>query len=110
MPVIVRAQSLPLPAELAERLSRLAPACDGRPPADDAVLYIGWFNSKPVSAVWASGASDGRQLAGFAIHPATRGRGVLVRLAQEAREQETAAGRRVLSADDYTALDVEGAG
>lgn len=108
MPVIVRVQSLPLPADLAERLARLAPAFAVVPPSgDDAVLYIGWFNNKPISAVWASGMAEGRQLTGFAVHPATRGRGVLARLAQEARELEAGTGRRVLSADDYTALDVE---
>ena len=107
MPVIARAQSLPLPADIAERLLRLEPSFAADAPSADAVLYLGWFNSKPISAVWASGAADGRQLGGFAIHPATRGRGVLARLAQEVRELETAAGHRVLSSDDYAPLDVD---
>lgn len=104
MPVITRPHAFPLDADLAERLSRLQPATP-LAPRDGAVLYVGWFNTKPIAAVWADGPDDGRQLQGFGIHPATRGRGVLARLAQDAREQETAAGRRVLSADDYSQLD-----
>ena len=104
MPVITRSHAFPLDADLAERLSRLDPpvALSAQP---GAVLYVGWFNTKPIAAVWATGQDDGRQLQGFGIHPATRGRGVLARLAQDAREQETAGGRRVLSADDYSSLD-----
>ena len=105
MPVIARHQSLPLAPELAERLLKLEPTLLLTPPSSDALLYIGWFNDKPISAAWALGASDGRQLGHFAIHPATRGRGVLARLAQEIRELENRAGHRVLSADDYSTLD-----
>ncbi len=106
MPVIARAHPLPLDADLNDRLARLSPALTATAPTPDAVLYVGWFNTKPISAAWAVGPDDGRQLQGFAIHPATRGRGVLARLAQEMREQENAAGRRVLSADDYSLLDI----
>lgn len=106
MPVIARAHPLPLDADLSERLARLTPSVAASAPAPDAVLYVGWFNTKPISAAWAVGPDEGRQLQGFAIHPATRGRGVLARLAQEMREQENAAGRRVLSADDYSLLDI----
>ncbi|MEL0027561.1 MAG: hypothetical protein VW625_02680 [Perlucidibaca sp.] len=106
MPVIARAQNFPLDADLAERLSRLQPPVLLTPPAADAMLYIGWFNTRPIAAAWAVGPEGGRQLQGFAIHPATRGRGVLARLAQDMREQENAAGRRVLSADDYSVLDI----
>lgn len=106
MPVIARPQSFPLDTELADRLARLQPAAPLTAPAPDAVLYVGWFNTKPISAAWAVGPDEGRQLQGFAIHPATRGRGVLARLAQEMRTQENAAGRRVLSADDYSLLDI----
>jgi len=106
MPVIARPQSFPLDADLAGRLARLQPAVTAEPPTPDATLYVGWFNTRPVAAAWATGADDGRQLQGFGIHPATRGRGVLARLAQDMREQENAAGRRVLSADDYSVLDI----
>lgn len=105
MPVIARPQTLPLDAALSERLHKLEPALPLTPPSSDAMLYIGWFNDKPISAAWASGEVTGRQLQHFAIHPATRGRGVLARLAQEIRDLENAAGRRVLSADDYSTLD-----
>ena len=105
MPVIARHQTMPLASELAERLRKLEPALPLTPPSADALLYIGWFNDKPISAAWACGPDDGRELARFAIHPATRGRGVLARLAQEIRELENAAGRRVLSAHDYSTLD-----
>ncbi|MEK6788954.1 MAG: hypothetical protein AABY68_08405 [Pseudomonadota bacterium] len=105
MPVIARSQSLPLAPELAERLLKLEPALPLTPPGSDALLYIGWFNDKPISAAWACGEKEGRELVRFAIHPATRGRGVLARLAQEIRELENAAGRRVLSANDYVSLD-----
>ena len=105
MPVIARSQSLPLAPDLAERLSKLEPALPLTPPSSDATLYIGWFNDKPISAAWACGIPEGRQLSHFAIHPATRGRGVLARLAQEIRELENSAGHRVLSADDYSTLD-----
>lgn len=107
MPVITRSQSFPLDADLADRLSRLEPALSLTPPAPDSVLYVGWFNSRPIAAAWATGFADRRQLQGFGIHPATRGRGVLAWLAQDIREQERAAGRRVLSADDYAPLDVD---
>ncbi|PQA48916.1 acetyl-CoA sensor PanZ family protein [Amnimonas aquatica] len=107
MPVTAQPQSFPLDAELSERLARLQPALPLAPGAAGDVFYIGWFNTRPISAAWATGPDDGRQLTGFAIHPATRGRGVLARLAQEMRALENAAGRRVLSADDYSALDTE---
>lgn len=106
MPVITRLQDFPLDADLHDRLSRLQPAADLKA-ADGDRLYVGWFNTKPIAAVWAVGPDDGRQLQGFRIHPATRGRGVLAQLAHAAREQEVAAGRRVLSADDYSQLDSE---
>ncbi|MES2720379.1 MAG: hypothetical protein V4688_09075 [Pseudomonadota bacterium] len=105
MPVIARSQSLPFAPELAERLYKLEPALPLTPPSSDATLYIGWFNDKPISAAWACGIPEGRQLSHFAIHPATRGRGVLARLAQEIRELENSGGHRVLSADDYSTLD-----
>ena len=93
MPVIARSQSLPLASELAERLSKLEPALLLTPPSSDATLYIGWFNDKPISAAWACGIAEGRQLSHFAIHPATRGRGVLARLAQLAAKQQQAAAK-----------------
>lgn len=107
MPVITRAANLPLASDVSQRLQKLEPVCLLTPPDADATLYIGWFNDKPVAAAWACGESQGRQLLHFAIHPATRGRGVLQRLAQEMREHENAAGRRVLSAQDYALLDAE---
>jgi len=105
MPVITRTQTLPLAPALAQRLQKLEPELPLAPQAVDATLYIGWFNDKPISAAWVSGHDDGRELTHVAIHPATRGRGVLARLAQEIRELENAANRRLLSAQDYSSLD-----
>lgn len=105
MPVFARPHQLPLDADLSLRLQRMEPAFTVQPPSADAQLYVGWFNTKPICAAWAVGAATERELQGFTIHPATRGRGVLARLAQEIREQENEAGRRVLSADDYEPLD-----
>lgn len=106
MPLIARVHSLPLEPELIERLARFKPALNAKAPSSDATLYIGWFNTKPIAAAWAIGGNDARQLSGFAIHPATVGRDVLAQLAICMRTQENAAGRRVLSSEDYAALDV----
>lgn len=105
MPLIARPQALPLDAELSGRLARLQPALGASAASPEATLYIGWFNAKPIAAAWALGATDARALSGFAIHPATRGRGVLAQLATQMRELENQAGHRVLSSDDYAALD-----
>ena len=105
MPVITRAQALPLDADLLQRLKKLEPEVPVLPQDSSATLYVGWFNDKPVAGAWACGAANERQLQHFGIHPATRGRGVLQRLAHDMRELENAAGRRVLSAEDYSALD-----
>ncbi len=106
MPLIAKVHSLPLEPELAERLARFKPMLSANAPSADATLYIGWFNTKPIAAAWAIGGNDARQLSGFAIHPATMGRDVLAQLANDMRRQESAAGRRVLSSEDYAALDV----
>ena len=106
MPLIAKVHSLPLEPELSERLARFKPALVAQAPSSDATLYIGWFNTKPIAAAWAVGSDDARQLSGFAIHPATIGRDVLMQLATCMRAQESAAGRSVLSSEDYAALDV----
>lgn len=105
MPLIARQHTLPLDADTSARLQRFEPTFALQPPSADAQLYIGWFNEKPICAAWAIGASSVRQLQGFAIHPATRGRGVLAQLAQAMRLQERSAGACVLSTDDYELLD-----
>lgn len=105
MPVIVRAQSLPADAALAERLQRLTPPVAATPAVPEAVLYVGWFNDKPIAAVWATGPASTRRLQDFGIHAATTGRGVLQRLADEAEAQERAAGRTVTGGADHRALD-----
>ena len=106
MPLIARVHSLPLEPELIERLARFKPALSAKAPSPDATLHVGWFNTKPIAAAWAIGSDDARHLSGFAIHPATMGRDVLAQLATCMRTQESAAGRRVLSSEDYAALDV----
>lgn len=105
MPLITKAQPLPLDTELRERLSRLQPAFSVLAPVAEATLYIGWFNTKPIAAAWASGHANARTLSGFAIHAATKGRGVLAQLATQMRELESSRGHRVLSSDDYATLD-----
>lgn len=105
MPLVTRAHDLPLDAELQERLTRLLPPVPVSAPSADALLYVGWFNTKPIAAAWATGPAEGRQLVDFGIHPATRGREVLAQLAHGIRDHENAAGRRVLSAEDYSQLD-----
>jgi len=105
MPVIARTQTLPLAPELAERLQKLEPPLPLKQPASDALLYIGWFNDKPISAAWVLGDGHARELSHIAIHPATRGRGVLARLSHEIREMENAAGRRLLSSQGYSSID-----
>jgi hypothetical protein len=105
MPVITRAHALPLDADLRQRMQKFEPEVPLVPLDSGATLYIGWFNDKPVAGAWACGDTQGRQLLYFGIHPATRGRGVLQRLAHDMRELENASGRRVLSAQDYSALD-----
>lgn len=105
MPLIASAQTLPVSAALAERLARLQPACVVTSASPEATLYIGWFNTKPIAAAWVNGIAGARVLSGFAIHPATLGRGVLAQLATQIRDIESADGHRVLSSDDYTVLD-----
>ncbi|REH40071.1 acetyltransferase (GNAT) family protein [Paraperlucidibaca baekdonensis] len=106
MPLIAKAHNLPLDADVAERLARLQPPVSA-PPTSDATLYIGWFNTKPIAAVWACGGNDARTLSGFGIHAATRGRSVLAQLADAVRKQENELGHRVLSSDDFAALDTD---
>ena len=105
MPVIAKTLLQPLDAELQSRLEKLQPSFRLHSPSVDAVLYIGWFNEKPVAAAWVVGADAQREVQGLAIHPATRGRGVLSQLVQQIQTQEGHCGRRVLCADDYAALD-----
>jgi hypothetical protein len=106
MPLIAKAYTLPLESDLVEQLVRLQPPISAQSPSSDAILYVGWFNSKAIAAAWAVGADDARMLSGFAIHPATRGREVLAQLASAMRTQENAAGQRVASSEDYFALDM----
>ncbi|MEO6697863.1 MAG: hypothetical protein ABIR53_00540 [Paraperlucidibaca sp.] len=105
MPLTAKAHALPLEPELAERLARFQPPASTQAPSPDATLYVGWFNTKPIAAAWALGADNARHLSGFAIHPATRGRDVLAQLVAAMRIQECGAGRRVLSSDEYAAVD-----
>lgn len=106
MPLVAKAHHLPLAPDVAERLARLQPSVS-EPLAADATLYIGWFNTKPIAAVWVCGGHDARTLTGFGIHPATRGRGVLAQLADAVRRAENELGHRVLSSDDFAELDAE---
>lgn len=105
MPLMTRAQALPLPAELSQRLAALQPAFDSQPPTPDATLYVGWFNEKPICALWASGPDEGRQLSRLALHAANRGRGVLSQFVHEVQALERAQVRRVLCADAYDSQD-----
>ncbi|MDP1541173.1 MAG: hypothetical protein U0998_04590 [Moraxellaceae bacterium] len=105
MPLISKIQTLPLPDDLAARLSHLQPSFSPKPPAPVADLYIGWFNDKPICALWAIGEHDQRSLTQMAVHQANRGRGVLAQFVQNVQSLERSAGRRVLSADNYQAID-----
>ncbi|PTQ88859.1 GNAT family N-acetyltransferase [Agitococcus lubricus] len=49
----------------------------------DGLLYLGWFNSKPVAAIMASGLANSRLLHNIVVHPANRGRGIADRLVSE---------------------------
>lgn len=51
--------------------------------AEGGLIYVGWFNSKPVSAIMAYGGTDGRTLRWIVVHPANRGRGIADRLVSE---------------------------
>lgn len=105
MPIIVKPLQQALDADLRGRLEKFEPQLRLVPPSKDATLYVAWFNTKPVAAAWSVGSDHERELMGFAIHPATRGRSVLQQLAQNMRTQENAAGRRVLRSEDFTGLD-----
>lgn len=105
MPLMTRAQALPLSTDLSRRLATLQPAFDGQPPAADATLYVGWFNEKPICALWASGPDQSRQLCQLALHAANRGRGVLGQFVHEVQALERAQARRVLSADAFDSQD-----
>lgn len=105
MPLISKIQTLPLTDDLAQRLSQLKPSFSPTPPATVADLYIGWFNDKPICALWAIGEQDQRSLVQMAVHQANRGRGVLAQFVQNVQTQERSAGRRVLSAENYQAID-----
>ncbi len=110
MPLIAKIQTLPVANELAERLRQLQPAFDINPSGQPASLYIGWFNDKPICALWAVGADNQRSLTQMAVHQANRGRGVLAQFVQNVQSLERSAGRRVLSADNFQAIDQEGSG
>lgn len=105
MPLISKIQTLPLPDDLAARLRQLQPAFSPNPPEPLADLYIGWFNDKPICALWAVGQQDQRSLIQMAVHQANRGRGVLAQFVQNVQSLERSAGRRVLSADNFQAID-----
>ena len=105
MPLISKIQTLPLPDDLAARLVQLQPSFSPNPPTPAADLYIGWFNDKPICALWAIGEQDQRTLTQMAVHQANRGRGVLAQFVQNVQSLERSAGRRVLSADNYQAID-----
>ena len=50
---------------------------------EDGVLYVGWFNAKPVASIMASGTATQRLIHNIVVHPANRGRGIADRLMAE---------------------------
>lgn len=94
MPVIVSAEQQ-LKTELSQHLTKLY---DSSPEfsngeaaivkanevlANQGLLYVGWFNNRPVAAIMASGAANNRLLHNIVVHPANRGRGIADRLMAE---------------------------
>lgn len=94
MPVIVSAEQQ-LNTELSQHLAKLY---DSSPEfsngeaaivkanqilANQGLLYVGWFNNRPVAAIMASGAANNRLLHNIVVHPANRGRGIADRLMAE---------------------------
>ena len=94
MPVIVSAEQQ-LSPELSQHLAKLY---DSSPEfsngeaaiikanqvlANQGLVYIGWFNNRPVASIMASGAANNRLLHNIVVHPANRGRGIADRLMAE---------------------------
>ena len=57
-------------------------------------LYIGWFNDKPIAALWSRQQPDGhdRLLQYIVVHPANRGRGIAEQLMSQVMLQERTLG------------------
>ncbi|MFZ5757366.1 MAG: acetyl-CoA sensor PanZ family protein [Pseudomonadota bacterium] len=60
------------------------------------VFYLGEFNGKPVAGALVSGPADTRRIQLVAVRPATRNRGVSVRLIDEIARLEHLTGAQVL--------------
>ena len=94
MPVIVSAEQQ-LSPELSQHLAKLydsspefsngeaAIAKANEVLANQGLVYIGWFNNRPVASIMASGAANNRLLHNIVVHPANRGRGIADRLMAE---------------------------
>ena len=103
MPVIVTAEKS-LSPELAAGLGKLydaspefsggadAVATAERVLSEGGLVYVGWFNGKPVSSIMAFGPGDQRTLRWIVVHPANRGRGIADRLVCEVCRIEREAG------------------
>lgn len=57
-------------------------------------LYIGWFNDKPIAAIWSqpTDQANARLLRYIVVHPANRGRGIADQLVAQAVAQDKTGG------------------
>lgn len=111
MPVLVERATAPLDQVLVDELARIyTDSPDFASPqaaqsvvldavASGDVLYAAVFNGRHIAAVLVRGQGATRHLRYLNVHPATRGRGVAVRMVEEVRRLEAEQGAEWLETD-----------